>query len=526
MNEHIRQILQDLYAIDPQFQKHEAKLVQIISELLTSKPDITIDAAFAQQLRTRLQARAHEIEESRNHTYTQQTVRRLSWFTYAFATFGLVALLASGTIYYQAQRPGIKTAQEVISLLSKDTQVKSVAPGSFGSLSTVTLTNAGGKGGDNSMENAGVQADIGNAGSGGGNAATPTVAPDAKMIAPDWQPINYKFVYKGEGFTVPSGEMDVLQRVKELNSGASSSILEKISFGLVNINKFNNTVVDSLVLAEDRDFGYQVSANFREGSVSIYQNWTKWPQPGADCRDEACYQRIYESTLLKPEDVPADNVIIDIANQFLGDYGINRSQYGNPMVQDFWKQDLARAQSSTLPYPLYIPEVINVIYPLQINDQTVFDENGYPAGLMVNVNIRQNKVTDVYDIRSQSYNASAYGTETDTKRLIGLAERGGFRSYMGFYQDPNAKTEIIELGTPTISYARVWKYDAMNSQELFVPALVFPITKNSSTQPYYQKNIVIPLVKEILDAEPEPPVAVPLPMSAETPVAKPVDPAR
>lgn len=503
MDNRIQEILNDLYALDASFRKHEAKLIHLIGELLAHKPNITIDAQFAQHLRNKLMVRARDLEEAQPH-YNSRAVKKLSWFTYAFASLGLVALVASSALYYQSQIRAPQTAKEIISLLSKDTQVKSLEPNSFGSLSQVSFAAAGGRGGDTAQTEASVP-----------NAAPDAVKePSSLSIDPGrgggFAPVNFRYTYSGDAFNIPGENLDVYQR----NSGSANqdgSIFSQVSLGLLDLGKFRNRILDSLSIAENREFGYQISANFRQGTVSIYENWEQWPMPYKMCDSnptESCYQNLR----LKPEQVPADEEVIATANAFLNEYGIDIRTYGEPVVQNFWREELAR---STDPSLMYVPDVVSVVYPVKLNNEIVYDESGNPSGLYVSVNVRFNRVSAVSELSAPSYQTSAYQTEQDSARIIKLAETGNFRGYP-VYNDPNAPTETIELGTPRLGYARVWQYSGSTSRELYVPAMIFPVTKAAPSGYYMPKNIVIPIIKEILDNQNNPPVEI-----LERPVAAP-----
>jgi hypothetical protein len=51
MNKQIKQILNDLYELDPALEKRERELTGIINKLIASRPDVKMDAAFKEQLR-------------------------------------------------------------------------------------------------------------------------------------------------------------------------------------------------------------------------------------------------------------------------------------------------------------------------------------------------------------------------------------------------------------------------------------------------------------------------------------------
>ena len=102
------------------------------------------------------------------------------------------------------------------------------------------------------------------------------------------------------------------------------------------------------------------------------------------------------------------------------------------------------------------------------------------------------------DITSQNYISSNYEIENSSEKIIAIAEKGGLRQTFKY---PEAtKTIDIELGTPTLGLIKYYQYnrDKMESSELLVPAYIFPITDIPEETYFYQENIVVPLVKEII----------------------------
>ena len=118
---------------------------------------------------------------------------------------------------------------------------------------------------------------------------------------------------------------------------------------------------------------------------------------------------------------------------------------------------------------------------------------------MVGVSLRYNRVTNVNEINANLFEGSKYGAETDKEKILSAAQNGGlFKNY----SYPDAKETLdVELGTPEFGLVRIWKYEEEKheSKELFVPSLIFPITKMPDHPHFYQQNVIVPLVGDILD---------------------------
>ena len=379
-------------------------------------------------------------------------------------------------------------------------KISSVKDNAFGSLKAESASNnvvqADGRGvGSASLsaptaeaESAMVTKGIGSGGGGG-----------MAVSMPNPYSVRYNFIYNGEDIATPDSDMPVLKRYK--NDGLARNFTKTISdlnFGLLNTNKFKNQELTNFNINEDREFGYSIYFNLIENVITINSNWNKWPRPEDKCRKElgVAMQNCYESFRLKEADVPTDEKIITIADQFMKDYGLKMSNYGPGEVQDNWRRNYGLAESREL---IYVPDSIPVVYPLLINGQTVYDESGNKTGLNVEVNIRYNKVSGVHNIMVQNFQSSNYETETDGQRIIKIAQTGG---YQRIYDNPNAeKTVDIKLGTPSLELVKIWKYNEETKQgdELLVPFYIFPILEMPTETYFWQKNIIVPAVKELMD---------------------------
>jgi hypothetical protein len=157
----------------------------------------------------------------------------------------------------------------------------------------------------------------------------------------------------------------------------------------------------------------------------------------------------------------------------------------------------------------WLPDMLNVVYPLMIENQAVYDEGGNPSGLNVGINVRNKQVVSVWDLSVQNYQSSQYDAETDLNRIMKVAEQGGVYGYVDITQ--GGRVVEIELAEPTIQYVKMWNYKNNQSEELLIPSLVFPIKEQpAGDQYFYRKSVVVPLVKEILDRNNNPVKILPL----------------
>lgn len=334
-------------------------------------------------------------------------------------------------------------------------------------------------------------------GMGGGG----TSAVSDKMIAPGF-PIQanlYTYKYVGEDFELPDANLDVLRRVKgTLQNNNAGDALKSYDFGSINLNSFDNTNLDNFSVTQNSEFGYVINVSFVEDSISIYQNWQKWVSP-------ACIQTGCSQPPLQIGDLPEDSVILDIAKNFVQDHAINTSTYGEPFVMNNFRV-IYYASAPTIQKDMYIPDQVQVMYPLVINDKSVYDASGNKTGLSLSVDVRNKKVSGLWQLTSHTYQSSAYPAETDVTKIKSLAEKGGMYGGAYYYDSgqKNARVTTLELEKPTIEWMVYWMPDPSNNNqnEVYVPALVFPI--KDAPADLYQKNVIVPLIKDVLDANSSP----------------------
>ena len=316
-------------------------------------------------------------------------------------------------------------------------------------------------------------------------------------IMPNFEYPTFSYIYEGDDLkeVVSSNEkVDVYKKAKnEFNSSSLLSFITNINTNLINLKKFDNkqTKVSYFNVNEEKEFGYVLGFDASNNSFSLYQNWQYWPQIGAECRNEACFARVR----FNYSDLLSNEAAINIAKNFLTDYGINQNGYGEASVNYNFHETYASSNNKT---ELYVPEETTVVFPFIIEGKEVKDESGQSYGLYVNVNSRHKKVSGFNNLTPNHYEVSAYDAFTDVEKIKSIVENGG----LNFYKDPYATKEIkVYLGTPSIILSRQYQYSENyeNSVELFVPALSFPVLRLSEeTEYYYQKNIVIPLVKDLI----------------------------
>jgi hypothetical protein len=537
MNEKVKNILADLFMIDPELKKYEKEVEQAVVNMIEAKPDTKFDESFAAQLKAKLALHAGSMQS------------RAPFFGYGRYLTGagiLAALVVLMVLVNQrgpAQiLPGVVTVPQVTELqenafghLAFDGSVqKGAASGESQSLgsdaarSSLPPTNAAlpqalSMPAPNVPMGTGLSTDVGQ---GVGTAGQAGVS--SGMIAPIYLP-NYKLVYTGGEVKIET-KAKVYKRVKNAELARRvADALRGIDIGLLNIDALGSFRVRSLELVESGDRPYSFGLNLEEGTAYINPDWQVW-QGGT------------VPPLMGTNDTAiSEGEAIQIADQFLDHYGIARANYGASRVENTMPIMYMKGESmgipnavnaapmsdvpssELMPRPGYYSPQVTVRYPMRINGLDVYDNGGTVAGLTVTVDEVAKRVVSVNDITLPNFDSSVYTLETDFSRIKRIAEQGGIYGYYG--GEMGGKTIVLNLETPQRVLMRYFQYDAQGGSELIIPALLFEVIGAPQGQPneyaYYPRAVVVPLVKEILDSinqiQPQPiPLEKPLPSEPAT----------
>ncbi len=540
MDNFISQILNDLFNLDPELKQHEKELTMLARTLMNAKPDSRYDEAFAAKLKSELMEKAQHFktaampaDEGMNRFFRLLANR----FAYALAGAAIMLIIILPLIFSgRGGKLALNSNAPASLFKSGVTRVDDHAFGSItdgsaasgdsqglgaGGREVAPMQNESGFTTDSALGQASVPA--GSGGGGGMAAPAPDSSASAKIgIMPPSYMTDYKYVYTGDDITIDRDTMPVYKRVTSpAGAQALAQTVTGFNFGTIDLSRFENAELANLNLNENRDFGYSLYLNFTDNTLDISQNWQKWPHPENQCRDQACYNQYR----LSISDVPTDDKILSIAKGFLDQYGIDAGDYGEPFVQDQWRLYYAQAPDQS---QVYIPEEMAVVYPYIIDGQMAYDQSGNPTGMYVGVDIRYDKVSSLHSLKPQTFESSDYAVINDSAKITDLAEKGGV--WPNYRYEGADKTVTVELGTPQPGLVQYWKYNQTDgsSEELYIPALVFPVKNQTELgADFSRKNVVVPLAKDLLD-EMNPPAGIPRPMplmkegtqSSETPAVE------
>lgn len=502
MDSRLRQILDELYAIEPSLREKEKDVTAIVTALLAHKPETPFDATFAARLRHDLLMKSAPVKASP----FSLLLPRLSL---AVGTFAVVALAA----YTVAQPKNNTTIATDASGIFGTPKVVAMAPNAFG-----TLTNVGVGGG---MGGGGAEARNAVAQNVVAPSATPAAAPaattlaaespmvdsaagsgggtTAKMIAPgepypgSWEYTQIEYAYEG----------DLAADLKDINSrvyrrvftapGAKASFLNSyLPAGMGNV--WSNGDVQNVSVSDGKENGYMMFIDYVSGNLGISRNYAMMKMMPVQPNGNVV--------------LPEADALIAAANDFLADNGVSRDGYGDPIVTDAPIMRALEISRSSIPV---WQTTFQVTYPVIIDGKQVMGWDGNPTGMTVGVQTdgKGNVVGAEYFNKqlATSYEASDYELLTDTDRLQKIVSRGSiYPQYIP--TDATIKKATVTLGKPEVVLSQQYDCAINTCRDLYVPTLRFPITDNAAAingDPIYAPRfIMIPLLKSMIDTAENP----------------------
>lgn len=490
----LNEILAELYALDGSLKSRETELVNIINNIIKSQPSIEVNQDFIARLRSEVMAEAARMDMANQLPDAPLALKanHMNRFVYSFygamATV-VVAVVAVVFISGGGHKPAVGglSANEKAANAPKFSKLSGSAFGSLASAANVGGTAPMGAGG---AENNPLAANAKQAPAGGG--ASAMMSRTDSKIMPPYGGKTYKFIYKGQELKQELAQLDVMKRIKGgENSVDTRNLISGLNVNYADLNTFPDQKIQNINFIQKSDYGYITNVSLDEGMISIYQNWETWPS-GKCGNDNKCF----EALRVGLNDMPSDQDLIAIADGFVSSHGIDRASFGDPEVNADWRRQYELTSDKA---DYYFPDSVEVIYPLKLDGKFVYDEySGAKSGLSVSVQVKDRKVSSVNNLTTQAYDTSAYEMETDAKKIVAYAEKGGLGGVM-YWGDDKAKVEDLELSDPEMVFVRQYIYKDNQNTELYVPALAFPIV-NPPKEPYFnRKAVIIPLAKEILN---------------------------
>ncbi|MDD5072058.1 MAG: hypothetical protein PHQ42_04995, partial [Patescibacteria group bacterium] len=223
MKKNIKQILNDIYLIDPSLKSKEGVLVRIIQDLLTVRPQGKIDEKFVNNLRLKLNEERSKLTELKQANKNMFKIFSKDFIYAGAAVLSLIALVAFLNLPNQAGESSIKdVGVEAFGELVLNPSQNEAA----GDSSAQTLSQP-----DKVASSPAVPLGLGG-GFGGGGVPSSAIAPYPYEIT------NYKYVYVGGDLGLASGQGNVYRRTVGSVGGQLADVIGRMDLNMVDLNKF------------------------------------------------------------------------------------------------------------------------------------------------------------------------------------------------------------------------------------------------------------------------------------------------
>ncbi len=451
-----KDILEELYRLEPKLKENESAILEILAKMRTIKPEIMMNEDFRETLKSEIMAQLRSQQKIASKLFSFHF--SLPIISTAFACLLIGVFISELPISLFYKNPSfVPQIIEIDTPFSGDTlQYSRPAPAVNQPMALAWN-------------------------------ATMMKAEWDRMILPVEQFPFFTYVYTG---SIPeyTGSLDVYKRnVVTFSQGELSSFFEKFRVDGINFDAFDEFDVTNISLAEKRAQGYILNIDFANGNIMLSKNWDTWQAP---CVDGNCPLPLP----LKESDIPSDEELIKIGNEFLEKYGLSDFCMRSPQSDINWRIYYAEAKKIS-PSTAQVPEEISLVYPQMIDATRIYEEYGTYKWLTLSIDVRSKKVATLFGFEKQSLIKWKYSEPTD-KDTIEKIIRFGWRYEMDAMSGQVQKQ--ITLGDPTLWYVRLWGewYDNGRGREFYVPAYVFPITREEDRKETGRQNIIVPLVKD------------------------------
>lgn len=445
----VKDLLEELYIVEPNLKKQEKKLENIVSLMIQNIPKSEMNNEFKKELKQEILMKIHW---KKNKYYTLYFPILSSLWLCGVLLFVWINLSNSLLIGGNA--------------ISFAPHIERASENAFGTNIKTTPPSAGW-----AME----------------YAPNPwmrmmavwKIAADSMMVE---NPVIYTYWYTGK-LTIPSGKLTVYKRNSiGFEAVDTSKFIQNLRINGLNTKALENAGIANINISEDREFGYNIGIDFTQGTVNFNQNYVKWPQ--SKCDTNGCET----PRKLTKDDIPTDETMVSLTDEFIRKYNIDGSLYGNPVVNSEWRTDYMRQQEEGT--EVYIPEVYTVTYPIKIDNKFIYEEFGGYKGMIFTIDIRNKKISNVTGLEKYNLISSEYPT-IDESKIQTMIQSGGRNITT---TSPNQESTKLNLSDPDLAYVRIygeWKDGVSN--DFLVPAYVFKVL-DKPKDIYISDSIIVPLV--------------------------------
>jgi hypothetical protein len=478
--EKVNEILKEIYLIDLSLKKEEQKIRLLVEKMIEIQPEAKINEQFVASLKERVFTEIDNIKTIKESKF-------LFWHKFTYVSTGAVIIILLSLIVLPKFFNNDFKSQE-------DKSIALLNERAFGDLNIDLSLKASSDGAERMAERA--ESSVVGLGSVSVLDSMPSQIEDISIMPYPIEQKNYYYVYEGnllEEINLAEISNLVYKRETENNTARQAAdSLSKTPNLPINLNNFSQKEVKHININEEKAYGYSISLNLANNTLSLYSNWEKWPQPYKDCYDNECIK----SLNLGASDMITENQLISIADNFINNYQIDLSDYGPAYISEETIKAITNPENI---FEHTYPEEVSIIYPLIINNMEVVDNYGSKEGIQIAINIREKRVSSLYNINFSRLLSSAYDLIDNLENIEPLLKKGGLSS--NIYRRNDLEEVEIKLGKPKIALVRTWipspsSGNSRTSSEIFLPSLVFPI-KEKPNEYFHRQQVVIPLIREV-----------------------------
>lgn len=474
----IDQLYNELIEAEPSLAQHEQDVKSLIDQFLSLRPDAEADETFKHNLRTHIMKKMTPPADETRPSYFGP----LWGFVGGAAIMGVAAYVALPHMYEHdgslpgemMPRGGSKTLDEATAPTPKMASLPPEAEmmegsGQSDTLANVAITeNSKNAFGNIAVTNTNEEMVEQAVGRGGGGA----MAVDMIMPYPEQ---SFKYVYAGD-ITLPQSAKVYRRTPLSMPVSQTLSDLQQVGMGVLNLAAFPDAVVENISIKTSGEDTYNVNISPQSGTVSLYR-----VEKGIIRPELSSYRPMQP---LMEDDIPQESRIIEVADAFLAQMGIGKDGVGSPRIVKYW-------ETYRSPGPVYIPDVMTVVYPFELEGKTTVDQQGNPTGYQVNVNIRDMKAQGG-DFGLLNLESSEYGVasgEVIQEKIRQFGRWGGTPDFA-------PRTEV-PLTNPRIELVQYWIHTAQGGTQYYVPAYIFDVDSDSVENYAGPSSITIPIIEEI-----------------------------
>lgn len=332
-----------------------------------------------------------------------------------------------------------------------------------------------------------------------------SIASPASDIAPTSSKMQSNYLMQDESETIKytysytwelewlNSKITLLKKIKsEYNNSSLLSYLKNFDLWWFDLKNTLNPKLTSFSFNEDKDYWLEYSVNLSDSNINVSKNIAKWPQ--TYYKDNISTN----SSQIKLTDLPEDTKVIALANDVIKKYNIDIKNYSKPFVNSDWKKDYEKSEDKA---SYYIPDIIEVVFPILIDWKTVYEDYWQIKWLRTWFDVKTLKLAQITWIERLSLESSNYNAITDKSKILDYIAKWWRNSYTQYY-DTNTKVKnvVIHLQKPTIEYIHIFDYNNWINSEYFVPAYIFDTIEKPKQWEYFQDKVIVPLVKDIFES--------------------------